>query len=88
MGELSSKFVLKEEKKAEGPQIGDALQGCSAEQYYKLKQSKVESERKFTDDLYDYKTLLELVLVADTKVTQSKRSSIHILDLLGEIGGF
>lgn len=46
------------------------------------------SERKYTDNLYDYKTLLELVLIADTKVTQSKRSSIHVLDLMGEIGGF
>ena len=46
------------------------------------------SERKYTDDLYDYKTLFELVLIADTKVTQSKRSSIHILDLMGEVGGF
>ena len=64
------------------------MQSCEAEQIYKLKQSRVESERKYTDDLYDYKTLLELVLIADTKVTQSKRSSIQVLDLMGEIGGF
>ena len=31
---------------------------------------------------------MELVLIADTKVTQSKRSSSQILGLMGEIGGF
>ena len=64
------------------------MQSCDADQIHKLKQSKIESERKYTDDLFDYKTLLELVLIADTKVTQSKRSSSHILGLMGEVGGF
>ena len=27
-------------------------------------------------------------MIADTKVTQSKRTSVQILDLMGEIGGF
>lgn len=31
---------------------------------------------------------MEIVLISDTKVTQSKRSSIQILNLMGEIGGF
>jgi hypothetical protein len=48
----------------------------------------VSSAHKNENDIYDYKTLLEFVLIADTKVTQSKRESLQILDLLGEIGGF
>ena len=31
---------------------------------------------------------MEFVLISDTKVTQSKRVTIQILDLLGEIGRF
>ena len=29
-----------------------------------------------------------MTLIADTKVTQSKRKSIELLGLIGEIGGF
>ena len=55
---------------------------------HKLKYSKVEKEHKFEDELYDHKTLMEIVLIADTTVTQSKRTTLMLLDMLGEIGGF
>ena len=68
---------------------GDVLQSCdSIDQYYKLKYSRVSKEHKFEDDLYDHKTLLEIVMISDTIVSQSKRFSIQVLDLLGDVGGF
>ena len=61
--------MQKDDDESEEAKIEDALQDCDTEQIHKLKQSKVVSERKYTGDLYDHKTLLELVLIADTKVT-------------------
>ena len=71
MGEFLNEYLLPSngDEVEEEPNIEEALQDCDFDQVFKLKQSKVESERKYTEDLFDYKTLFELVLIADTKVT-------------------
>lgn len=48
----------------------------------------MSSEGKNEASIYDHKTLFEIKLIADTHITRSKRSSIMMLDLMGEIGGF
>ena len=48
----------------------------------------MSSESKNEASLYDHQTLFEINLIADTHITRSKRSSIQMLDLMGEIGGF
>ena len=54
-----------------------------------MKQSTISKEYK--SDIkgsLDSKAVFEIVMIADTKLTRSKRESIQILDLIGEIGGF
>ena len=57
-----------------------------------MKQSSVTKEKRSDIELhrgtFNNKILFEIVMIADTKLTRSKRESIQILDLLGEIGGF
>lgn len=64
------------------------MQNCELDNIFKLKYQASESERKNLDKIYDYKILMELKLISDTQVTQSKRSSLQILELMGEFGGF
>ena len=45
-------------------------------------------ESKNEASIYDHKTLFEINLIADTRITRSKRESIQILDLMGDFGGF
>lgn len=45
-------------------------------------------QHKNEDEIYDHKTLMEIQFTAEAQITQSKRVSIQILDLMGEVGGF
>lgn len=45
-------------------------------------------QSKNEDHLYEHKTLMEVHFIAEAQITQSKRVSIQILDLMGEVGGF
>ena len=57
-------------EQSDGDPIEEAKQDCdSGHQYFKLKQSKADWEHKDEDHLYDHKTLMEFVIISDTKVT-------------------
>ena len=73
MSSIAKQIVGVKEEDEDDP-IKKALQDCdSGQQHLKLKQSKVTSAQKEDNDFFNYQTLMEVVLIADTKVTQSKR---------------